>query len=471
MDRALPHNIQAEQAVIGAVMLVPDSLWRVYDLLAPDDFFRGDHRLIWTAIRDRADSEKPYDTVTLTEWFEQQGKLELIGDGAYLTELATTTPSAANILGWAEIVRAKALARRVIAAGTDMVNEAFEANDEPSTLLANTQVRIQELMPKERGGLVAVSETLRPWYDDLRARHERESAITGLETPWPDFTEATHGLQDGELIICAARPSMGKSIFALNMAHHAASQKQSAAVFSIEMNRQQLVRRMIAAAAGILHDALLAPRKMEDEHWNRVTQAMKDLRGLPLHLDDTPALNINQLMARARALQAKLERAGQPLRLIVVDHIHDMEIDAKLARFEYGRIAQGLKTLAKDFGCPVVALGQLSRNLHSRQDKRPNMSDLRESGEIEQKADVIVFLHREEYYNRETHLRGVVEAIIAKGRDIEAGQTINLRNDFAHMALRPWDGPLPQAPAPDEAPRQSRPSSFFRPGRRSQEAA
>ncbi|MGR4897491.1 replicative DNA helicase [Stenotrophomonas sp. LARHCG68] len=457
--RVPPQSVAAEQAVIGGLLLYPEAWRKIEGSLEPGDFYRRDHQLIFTAIRDMVERDRPFDAVTLGEWFQAQGMGEQVPDH-YLTTLASTTPSAANIAGYAKVVSDKALARRMVSIGTEIADAAYDPRFEPEEGIAAAQVLMQGLAPSHTGGLVAVTDTLPAWFDDLRYRFELGTSITGVPTPWRDLNDATHGLQPTELIILAGRPSMGKSIAGLNIADFAAVDRH-VALFSLEMSKNQLNRRGISAAAKVPHEWLLAPGG-SDEYWAKVTAAVRDRRKLNLSVDDTPALRISQLMARARALHAR-----RPIELLVVDHIHDFKIDAKLARFEYGEIAQGLKTLAKEFNCPVLALGQLNRALSTRQDKRPNMSDLRESGEIEQKADMIIFIHRDDYYDKTTHMRGIVELILAKGRDVEAGKSIFLRNDYAHMALRDREGDLPEAPEPDRpAPRAGGKSKFFGGGRR-----
>ena len=454
--RVPPQSISAEQAVIGGLLLYPEAWRKVEGSLEPADFYRRDHQLIYAAIRDMAERERPFDAVRLGEWFEAQGMSEQV-PGDYLISLASTTPSAANIAGYAQIVSDKALARRMVSIGTEIAEAAYDPRFDPEEGVAAAQVLMQALAPSHTGGLEAVTDTLPGWFDDLRYRYELGTSITGVPTPWKDLNDATHGLQDGELIILAGRPSMGKSIAGLNMADFAAADRH-VALFSLEMSKNQINRRGISAAAGVPHEWLLAPGG-SDEYWAKVTAAVRDRRALQLSVDDTPALRISQLMARARALHAR-----KPIRLLVVDHIHDFKIDAKLARFEYGEIAQGLKTLAKEFNCPVLALGQLNRGATARQDKRPTMADLRESGEIEQKADMIIFIHRDEYYDKNTHMRGIVELILAKGRDVEAGKSVFLRNDYAHMALRDRDGELPEAPEPVRPESRAAGPKFFRPG-------
>lgn len=439
--RMPPAAIDAEQAVLGGLMLAPKALPKVSELLAAESFYRHDHAAIWRAIVALDEKRKPFDAVTLCDWFEAAGQGELVENGAYLIQLASSTFSAANIVAHAEIIAGKALQRQLIEAGSAIVEGAFKPEGrDVSELLADAQHRIVTLQPKQRGGLQLGGDSLNEWFADLQRRYESGTTMTGIPTPWFGVNKATHGLQRGELTLLAARPSMGKSIAGMNLALFAALRGLRVAVFSLEMSRKQIHRRNIASLGQVPHDWLLAPTH-EHDHWGAVVAAVRQIKGANLYIDDTPDLTIGQVMARARNLQLR-----EPIDLIVIDHIHDFKIKADEARFEYGRIAQGGKTLAKEFDCPVVALAQLNRNVGSRVDKRPTMPDLRESGELEQKADLILFLHREDYYDKGTHLKGVVEMIVAKGRDIEAGQTIHLANDYAHMALRDWEGEIPKAP-------------------------
>ncbi|MGH8076604.1 MAG: replicative DNA helicase, partial [Lysobacter sp.] len=405
--RIPPQSVDAEQAVLGGLMLAPNALWKVLDLLTSADFYRRDHQLIFQAIRELAEKNKPFDAVTLGEWFESMGLAEQVAGGAYLIELASTTPSAANIVAYAEIVAAKALQRRLIDAGTQIVAAGFDPQGQDvAELLADAQSRIVELQPKQRGGLQNLADSLGDWYEDLQRRYAAGSRMTGLETPWCELNMATHGLQSGELTLIAARPSMGKSVMGLNLASFSALRGKRVAFFSLEMTKQQCHRRNIAALGNIPHDWLLAPHDGED-HWGGMASAIRQLKGTKLFVDDTSDLTIAQVMARARMLHLQA-----PLDLIVVDHVHDFKINAKEARFEYGKIAQGLKTLAKEFNCPAVALAQLNRNVTGRVDKTPNLADLRESGELEQKGDLILFLHRDDYYDANA-MPGVVKVILA----------------------------------------------------------
>lgn len=439
--RVPPSSVQAEAAVLGGLMLSPKTLPVAQDLLAPEDFYRADHQAIYRAILALSDARKPFDAVTVMDWFEANGG----GcEPGYLIELATTTPSAANVKAYAQIVADKALLRRMIDAGEAIVGDGYAPGGrETADILADAQAAIVAMQPKQRGGLRSARDSLTEWLEERQRRYQSGTRMTGMPTPWHAVNEHTRGLQNGQLTLLAARPSMGKSIAGLNLALFNSLRQKRVALFSLEMNFQQILNRNVSSLSGVPHEWVDSPHDGgEEEYWDRMYRAVDKVRNDYLLIDDTADLTIGQVMARART-----QHMQAPLDLVVVDHIHDFKIKVDQARFEYGRIAQGLKTLAKEFNCPVVGLAQLNRNVNQRSDKRPNMADLRESGELEQKGDLILFLHREDYYDKETHLKGVVELIVAKGRDIEAGKTIYLQNDYAHMALRDWDGAIPQAPS------------------------
>lgn len=445
--RVPPHSIDAEQAVLGGLMLSPESWSLVSDALTAEDFYRRDHALIWQAVSELADARKPFDAVTLGEWFEAHGQSEIVAHGGYLIELASSTPSAANIRAYAEIVADKAGMRRLIDAGTEAVNVGFQPDGRSFAELLNAHAqRIGELQPVQQGGARAVGESLRDWYAEFTERFTRGEHMTGLPTPWHDFNEATHGLQPSTLYLIAGRPSMGKSVVGLQLAMLSVLRGKSVGFFSLEMSATECNGRMVSALADVPHDFIIAPSNSaenSDEYLARMTPAIRDLRTSSLHIDDTPGLTVRQFEARARRLYSR-----QPLDLMVIDHLHDFRIDPKLARFELGQIAQVCKNLAKEWRIPVIALAQLNREVTKQGDKRPSLKDLRESGELEQKGDVIVLLHREDYYDEDTHLKGVVEMQIAKGRNIRAGKRIHLRNRFDVMRMDDWHGALPEKPEP-----------------------
>jgi replicative DNA helicase len=443
--RVPPASIQAEQAVIGGVMLAPNAYHLVSDLLSEDDFYRRDHRLIWRAICDCADAKppKPYDAVTLGEWFESQGMAEMVAGGAYLVELASNTPSAANVVAYAEIVRDKAMLRQLIEFGTDAVNSGFDPQRRDSAeIISELSARFAELQPKSRGGFVSVRDAARGWIDRIQRRYNEKERVTGIPTPWTEFNHATRGLQPATLYLFAGRPSMGKSVVANSIAACAALRGKRVALFSLEASQMSVLDRCISNIGDIPYDWFHAPATYDDETFMpRASAALSDLLKSGLIIDDTAAITCRQFEAKARR-----EHLKAPLDLIVVDHIHDFKINPTRARFEIGDIAQAGKTLAKEFKIPVAMFAQLNRGVEGRTDgaKRPRMSDLRESGELEQKADVITLLHREDYYNAETPLKGVLEFILAKGRDMETG-TKYMHHRFDRMRIEDWDGPIPNA--------------------------
>lgn len=441
-DRVPPHSIEAEQAVLGGLMLAPESFAKIGDWLGEDDFYRADHRLIFRSIAALIEKGMPVDPVTMGEWFEAQALSQQIGGVAYLIEVTNATCSAANITAYAEIVAEKSKLRKAIDAGTALANAALSQGAESGRVIADAVHTLAQLQTsKLRAGLQQSKVLLKHWFTDLHRRYESGDRITGIPTPWHDLNEITHGLQPGELTVIAARPNMGKSVMGGQLAVFCALRGIRTALFSLEMTSAQVMRRAVSAVGDVKHDVLLAPAGCDESVWPRIMAATEKLTGAALLVDDSPALTIEQIVARARRAHMQ-----SPLGMIVIDHIHECAIDGQNAAYELGRVAQGAKSLGKEFGCPVVALAQLNRANKERADKRPTMTDLRASGEIEQKADLILFLHREDYYNPDTHLQGVVEVDIGKGRDIKTGTRIYLANRYDVMRLDDWDGPLPQAP-------------------------
>lgn len=453
-----PASLEAEQAVLGGLMLAPAALGKIQDWLQPEDFYRRDHQLILQGMLELNGKSKPFDAVTLGEWFEAQGMAEQVANGAYLIDLATTTPSAANIVAYAEIVREKAVLRRLIEIGTGLANDGFDPDGrDTGEIISSASRALTELKGDPRsGGLELASAGLTDWFQDLQRRYDCGSKVTGLPYPWLDVNEATHGLQPGELTIIAGRPSMGKSVMALNIALFTALRGHNVALFSLEMTTRQVNRRNISALSGVPHEWLLAPEDGEngecDAYWGRVQVAIQKLRDAPLWVDESAGIRVDQLIARARRrhMQRRIE-------LIVLDHGSDMTLPGKReARFEVGEIASAGKMLAKEFGCPAVWLFQLNRDLEKRADKRPVMADLRESGELEQKADVIWFPFRQDYYDRNNpgfEPVGDVELILGKGRDLRVGAPVILRADLECMAFRDWEGVKPDRTLRAQAPR------------------
>ncbi|WP_119718151.1 replicative DNA helicase [Cognatilysobacter tabacisoli] len=421
--RVPPQSIEAEQAVLGGLMLDPEAFDRIVDRLNDNDFYRRDHQLIFRAIRELAEKSKPFDAVTLGEWFESMGLIEQVAGGAYLIELASTTPSAANITAYAEIVRDKAILRALIDVGTGIVNDGFQPDGRESSEILEEAERqvlaIAQASSEGRTDFVTVQKALTEAFDVLQTRYASGGSVTGLPTGYTEFDELTAGLQKTDLIIVAARPAMGKTTLALNMAEYAAFRsKLPVAVFSMEMSASQLALRLISSV-GRVNAQRLRTGQLEDEDWSRVTSAIRQLREVKIFLDDEPGLSPTKLAAKARRLKRE-----HGLGLIVIDYLQLMSVpgNSENRATEISEISRSLKGLAKELQVPVIALSQLNRSLETRADKRPVMADLRESGAIEQDADMIVFIYRDDYYNKENSPdKGLAEIIIGKQRSGPTG--------------------------------------------------
>ncbi|KQZ67779.1 MULTISPECIES: replicative DNA helicase [unclassified Lysobacter] len=427
--RVPPQSVEAEQAVLGGLMLAPDAYDRVADQLVEEDFYRRDHQLIYRAIRELAEKNRPFDAVTLGEWFDSMGLSEQVAGGAYLIELASTTPSAANIAAYAEIVRDKAVLRQLIEVGTGIVNDGFQPDGRDSgEILAKAEQEvfaIAEAGARGRTDFTPVNKALSEAFDVLQTRYANGGSVTGLPTGYTEFDEMTAGLQNTDLLILAARPAMGKTTLALNMAEYAAFRsKKAVAIFSMEMSASQLALRLISSV-GRVNAQRLRSGQLEDEDWSRVTSAIRQLREAKIFIDDTPGLSPDVLRAKSRRLKREHD-----LGLIVIDYLQLMSVpgNSENRATEISEISRSLKHLAKELNLPVIALSQLNRSLETRADKRPVMADLRESGAIEQDADVIVFIYRDDYYNKETSPdKGLAEVIIGKQR---SGPTGSLKLKF-----------------------------------------
>ena len=420
--RVPPHSIEAEQAVLGGLMLAPESWDRIADRLVEEDFYRRDHRIIFRAIGDLSNKGMPYDAVTLGEWFQAQNLAELVGGASYVIELANSTPSAANITAYADIVREKSVLRQLIDAGTEIAGDAFAPEGRSSQELLETAEQkvfhIAEAGARGRKGFVTMRAAVKDAFQILHQRYENRGSISGLPTGFTDLDEMTAGLQPSDLIIVAARPSMGKTAFSVNMAEYAAMKsKKAVAIFSMEMSASQLAFRLISSM-GRINAQNLRTGDLAEEEWPRVTSAITMLSEAKIFIDDTPALSPGELRARARRLKREHD-----LGLVVIDYLQLMQVPGNKENraTEISEISRGLKALAKELDIPVVALSQLNRSLEQRTDKRPVMADLRESGAIEQDADVIIFIYRDEYYNPDSSDKGTAEIIIGKQRNGPTG--------------------------------------------------
>ena len=414
-----PHSNEAEQAVLGGLMLSGRAWDDIADRITETDFYRRDHRLIFRALGALVDEQKPRDVVTVSEWLNNSSMLDEAGGVAYLAALAQDTPSAANIIAYAEIVRERAVLRKLIETGTDIANSAyFPEGRDSKTLLDNAESKVFSIADENsRGkqGFSNINTVLSAAVERIHYIFESGASITGVPTGYDKFDELTSGLQPSDLVIVAGRPSMGKTTFAMNIAEHTAmSQSEAVAIFSMEMPGEQLAMRMLASL-GRVELQKLRTGKMNDPDWSRINSAVSMLvQKQNLFIDDTPALTPTELRARARRLKRE-----HGISLIVIDYLQLMQVSGsgENRATEISEISRSLKALAKELNVPIIALSQLNRSLEQRTDKRPIMSDLRESGAIEQDADVIVFIYRDEVYDEESPDKGTAEVLIRKQRN------------------------------------------------------
>ena len=422
-----PHSLEAEQSVIGGLILENSAWDRIADVVSDDDFYRHEHRLIFRAIAILINENRPADVVTVQEQLAQNDKLEQVGGFSYLVTLVQNTPSAANIRRYAEIVRERSIIRQLAEVGTQIARNAYNPQGKTAEQLldeAENQVfQIAESTAKSKQGFLEMPELLKQNIEKIDLLYQRDNAedVTGVSTGFVDLDRITSGLQAGDLVIVAGRPSMGKTAFAVNIAEDVAlSSKQPVAIFSMEMGAAQLVMRMISSV-GRVDQSILKNGKLQDEHWDRLNEAVARLADAPIFIDETAGLTALEIRARSRRLA---RRFNGKLGLIVIDYLQLMagsgRTDNRAA--ELGEISRSLKSLAKELQVPVIALSQLSRTVEQRTDKRPMMSDLRESGAIEQDADLIMFMYRDEYYNSESPAKGLAECIIGKHRNGPVGK-------------------------------------------------
>ncbi|MCU0808075.1 MAG: replicative DNA helicase [Candidatus Contendobacter sp.] len=417
--RTPPHSLEAEQSVLGGLMLDNTTWDQVADRLDESDFYRNDHRLIFRAIRRLSENGKPFDLLTLAEWLEDNNQLEEAGGFAYLGVLARDTPSAANVRAYADIVRERAIRRELIRTSTEIADSAYDPRGRDSReLLDDAEKRVFAIAERgSRGqqGFTSIKELMARTVERIDILFQRDNPITGIPTGWQDFDEMTAGLQRGDLIVIAGRPSMGKTALAMNIVEFAAIQvKCPVAVFSMEMPGESLIMRLVSSL-GRIDQHKVRTGRLEEEDWPRLTSAVTMLSEARLFIDDSSSLSPNDLRARAR----RLHRQEGQLGLIVVDYLQLMQVPGtnENRATEVSEISRSLKSLAKELSVPVLALSQLNRTLEQRGDKRPIMSDLRESGAIEQDADLICFIYRDEVYNPDSPDKGKAEIIIGKQRN------------------------------------------------------
>jgi len=429
-----PHSLEAEQAVLGGLLLSSRAWDTVADILTEADFYREDHRLIFRAVAELSEGSKPCDAVTVTEWFHARGQVDLVDGGGYISQLASSTPSAANVKGYADIVREKSILRQLIDVGSEITAGAFSLEGRTSQELLEQAERlvfaIADQGQRSRSSYETVQSAMKGALERIQELHEFEGEITGTPTGFSDFDQLTAGLQNSDLIIVAGRPSMGKTTFAMNVAESAAIKNEvPVAVFSMEMSSQQLVMRMFSSL-GSIDQTRLRTGNLDDLDWPKLTSAMNLLHKSRIFIDETPSLSPAELRARARRLKREHD-----IGLIVVDYLQLMAVPGtgENRATEIAEISRSLKAIAKELNLPVIALSQLNRALEQRPNKRPVMADLRESGSIEQDADLIVFIYRDEIYNEESPDKGLAEIIIGKHRN---GPTGTVKLSFQGQWLR-----------------------------------
>ncbi|MDQ0215393.1 replicative DNA helicase [Oikeobacillus pervagus] len=446
VDRTPPQNIEAEQAVIGAIFLEPSAITVASEVLIPEDFYRNAHQKIFQTMLKLNDLGMAVDVITVTEELAASKDLEDIGGVSYLTELAGSVPTAANIEYYARIVEEKSLLRRLIRTATQIAQDGYSREDEVEDLLTDAEKSIMEVAQrKNSGSFHAIKDVLVRTYDNIEMLHNRKGDVTGIPTGFAELDRMTAGFQRNDLIIVAARPSVGKTAFALNIAQNVATKTdENVAIFSLEMGAEQLVMRMLCAE-GNINAQNLRTGALTDEDWKKLTMAMGSLSNAGIYIDDTPGVRISEIQAKCRRLKQE-----HGLGMILIDYLQLIQGSGRSKenrQQEVSEISRSLKALARELEVPVIALSQLSRGVEQRQDKRPMMSDIRESGSIEQDADIVAFLYRDDYYDKESENKNIIEIIIAKQRNGPVG-TVQLAfvkeyNKFVNLERRFDDASVP----------------------------
>ncbi|MCT2537869.1 replicative DNA helicase [Aquibacillus koreensis] len=445
-DRIPPHNIEAEQAIIGAIFLEPEALSTASELLMPEDFYRASHQRIFGVMMSLSDKGEPIDLVTVTTALSNAKILDEVGGVSYLSDLANAVPTAANVGYYCKIVEEKALLRRLIRTATDIVSISYDGEDEVDNVLNEAEKNILEVSNKQKSGSFKnIKDVLIEVYDNIEQLHQNHADVTGIPTGFRDLDKITSGFQRNDLIIVAARPSVGKTAFALNIAQSVAVKTdENVAIFSLEMGAEQLVNRMICAEGNI--DAQrLRTGSLIPEDWGKLTMAMGSLSNAGIFIDDTPGIRVSEIRSKCRRLKQE-----HGLGMILIDYLQLIQGSGKPGenrQQEVSEISRSLKGLARELNVPLIALSQLSRGVESRQDKRPMMSDLRESGSIEQDADIVGFLYRDDYYDKESEKQNIIEIILAKQRNGPVG-TVELAfvkeyNKFVDLDHRYQESDIP----------------------------
>lgn len=418
LDRVPPQNIEAEQSVLGAMLIEKEAISKVAEFLRPEDFYRESHRLIYATILELFGKNDAVDLITVTENLRKEDKLETVGGISYITSLANSVPTAANVLYHAKIVEEKALLRQLINVSTEIAGMGYEANDDVENILDQAEKKILDVSNRRIGqDFIPIKTIIFDAFNKIEQLYASKGGITGIPTGFKDLDRLTAGLQPSDLILIAARPSMGKTAFVLNIAQNIAiREKKAVAFFSLEMSKEQLVQRMLCAEAAI-DSQRLRIGELEENDWKKLVLAADRLSSAPIFIDDTAGITVLEMRAKARRLKIEHD-----LQLVIIDYLQLMQGTTSSSRSEnrqqeISEISRSLKALARELHVPVIALSQLSRSVESRQSKKPMLSDLRESGSLEQDADIVAFLYREDYYNPDTENKNITEVIVAKHRN------------------------------------------------------
>ena len=445
-DRMPPQNIEAEQSVLGSILLQPSALISAMEFIQANDFYRRSHQLIFQVMIELNDKNEEIDVITVANLLERSGQLEDIGGTPYLAELSNVVPTAANVEYYAKIVEERSLLRRLIQASTDIISDTYEESEEVSSLLDHAEQKILEVSErKNRSGFIKISDVLRDSMEEIDQLYKNDEEITGISSGYRALDLITAGLHEDELIILAARPGVGKTAFALNIAQNiGTSTDENVAIFSLEMGATQLVNRMLCAE-GTINANHLRTGKLTEEEFEKLFVAMGSLSKANIFIDDTPGIRVSEIRAKSRRLMQ--ERGG--IGLIIIDYLQLIEGSGRESRQqEVSEISRQLKKLAMELNVPVIAISQLSRSVEQRQDKRPILSDLRESGSLEQDADIVAFLYREDYYRteegeEEVEEDNVVEVLGEKNRSGARGTVkllfIKEYNKFSSLTYYPED--------------------------------
>lgn len=417
-----PQNVDAEASLLGALLIDTDAIVKVADIIVSNDFYDQRHALIYEAIKNLYDHHRPVDVLTLSDELKNKGNLDKVGGSAYLTELTNFVPTASHVIQYAEIVSTKAMRRRLIKASQDITSFGYDEQKDLKELIENAESRLFEVSQQHvKQDIISIEQILTESFDRLDELHKDKGTIRGVPTGYRDLDNILAGLQRSDLFVLAARPSMGKTAMVLNLAHNVASKAgQPVLMFSLEMSKEQLVDRILAKESGVNAWALRTGN-LTDTDFEKIGQAMGTLSEAQIFIDDTPGITVSDMRTKARR-----EAHQRPLGLIIVDYLQLMSGGAKFGGDgnrvqEISEISRGLKGIARELNVPLIALSQLSRSVESRHPQIPQLADLRESGSIEQDADVVAFLYREEYYNPETERKNIMDFLIKKHRNGPTG--------------------------------------------------